>query len=169
MTKRVTQAKSDPTMLLVLAAIGLVGLFVTQRYRPRACAKNGESGARDRSRRADDSVRRHGPPAGGPRAESGPRCWPFQSPALERIAQVNMARIPRPPNEAPREPPPEFEADADATNAAHAAASRTAPGSFAFGAPALNPRTLALKGQATLAQEEMLCVDDRFGRDHSPC
>ena len=32
MTKRVTQAKSDPTMLLVLAAIGLVGLFVTRRY-----------------------------------------------------------------------------------------------------------------------------------------
>jgi len=32
MTKRVTRAKSDPTMLLVLAAIGLVGLFVTRRY-----------------------------------------------------------------------------------------------------------------------------------------
>ena len=32
MTKRVTQAKSDPTMLLLLAAIGLVGLFVTRRY-----------------------------------------------------------------------------------------------------------------------------------------
>jgi hypothetical protein len=32
MTKRVTQAKSDPTMLLVLAAIGLVGLFVIPRY-----------------------------------------------------------------------------------------------------------------------------------------
>jgi hypothetical protein len=32
MTKRVTQAKSDPTMLLVLAAIGLAGLLVTRRY-----------------------------------------------------------------------------------------------------------------------------------------
>ena len=32
MTKRVTRAKPDPTMLLVLAAIGLVGLFVTRRY-----------------------------------------------------------------------------------------------------------------------------------------
>jgi hypothetical protein len=32
MTKRVTQARSDPTVLLVLAAIGLVGLFVTRRY-----------------------------------------------------------------------------------------------------------------------------------------
>jgi hypothetical protein len=32
MTKRVTQAASDPTILLVLAAIGLVGLFVTRRY-----------------------------------------------------------------------------------------------------------------------------------------
>ena len=32
MTKRVTRATSDPTMLLVLAAIGLVGLFVTRRY-----------------------------------------------------------------------------------------------------------------------------------------
>jgi hypothetical protein len=32
MTKRVTQAKADPTLLLVLAAIGLVGLFVTRRY-----------------------------------------------------------------------------------------------------------------------------------------
>ena len=32
MAKRVTQAKSDPTLLLVLAAIGLVGLFVTRRY-----------------------------------------------------------------------------------------------------------------------------------------
>ena len=32
MAKRVTQAKSDPTMLLVLAAIGLVGLFVTRRF-----------------------------------------------------------------------------------------------------------------------------------------
>jgi hypothetical protein len=32
MTKRVTQATSDPTILLVLAAIGLVGLFVTRRY-----------------------------------------------------------------------------------------------------------------------------------------
>ena len=32
MTKRLTRAKPDPTMLLVLAAIGLVGLFVTRRY-----------------------------------------------------------------------------------------------------------------------------------------
>ena len=32
MTKRVTQATSEPTMLLVLAAIGLVGLFVARRY-----------------------------------------------------------------------------------------------------------------------------------------
>jgi hypothetical protein len=32
MTKRVTRAKSDPTMLLALAAIGLVGLFVARRY-----------------------------------------------------------------------------------------------------------------------------------------
>ena len=32
MTKRVTQATSDPTKLLVLAAIGLVGLFVARRY-----------------------------------------------------------------------------------------------------------------------------------------
>jgi hypothetical protein len=32
MTKRVTRAKSNPTKLLVLAAIGLVGLFVTRRY-----------------------------------------------------------------------------------------------------------------------------------------
>lgn len=32
MAKRVIRAKSDPTMLLVLAAIGLVGLFVTRRY-----------------------------------------------------------------------------------------------------------------------------------------
>jgi hypothetical protein len=32
MTRRVTQATSDPTMLLVLAAIGLVGLFVARRY-----------------------------------------------------------------------------------------------------------------------------------------
>ena len=36
-----------------------------------------------------------------------------------------MARIPRPPNEAPREPPPGIQADA---HAAHAAAARTAPG-----------------------------------------
>lgn len=32
MIKRVTQATSDPTLLLVLAAIGLVGLVVTRRY-----------------------------------------------------------------------------------------------------------------------------------------
>lgn len=32
MTRRVTKAKSDPTLLLLLAAIGLVGLFVTRRY-----------------------------------------------------------------------------------------------------------------------------------------
>lgn len=32
MTRRVTQAKSDATTLLVLAAIGLVGLFVARRY-----------------------------------------------------------------------------------------------------------------------------------------
>jgi hypothetical protein len=32
MTKRVTQARSDPTVLLVLAAVGLVGLFVARRY-----------------------------------------------------------------------------------------------------------------------------------------
>ena len=32
MAKRVTLAKSDPTMLLVLAAIGLVGLLVTRRH-----------------------------------------------------------------------------------------------------------------------------------------
>jgi hypothetical protein len=32
MAKRVIRAKSDPTMLLVLATIGLVGLFVTRRY-----------------------------------------------------------------------------------------------------------------------------------------
>ena len=43
-----------------------------------------------------------------------------------------MARIPRPPNEAPREPPPGIQADAGATNAAHAAASRTASGAFAL-------------------------------------
>jgi hypothetical protein len=32
MTKRVTQAKSDPTMLVLLAAIGIVGLLVARRY-----------------------------------------------------------------------------------------------------------------------------------------
>jgi hypothetical protein len=32
MVKRVIRTKSDPTMLLVLAAIGLVGLFVARRY-----------------------------------------------------------------------------------------------------------------------------------------
>jgi hypothetical protein len=32
MTKRVTRATSDPTLLLVLAAIGLVGLLVSRRY-----------------------------------------------------------------------------------------------------------------------------------------
>jgi hypothetical protein len=32
MTKRVTRAKSDPTMLLLLAALGLVGLLVARRY-----------------------------------------------------------------------------------------------------------------------------------------
>ena len=32
MAKRVTQAKSDPTLLLVLAALGLVGLLVARRY-----------------------------------------------------------------------------------------------------------------------------------------
>jgi hypothetical protein len=32
MTKRVTQAKSDPTMLILLAAIGVVGLLVARRY-----------------------------------------------------------------------------------------------------------------------------------------
>jgi hypothetical protein len=32
MTKRVTQAKSDQTMLVLLAAIGLVGLLVARRY-----------------------------------------------------------------------------------------------------------------------------------------
>lgn len=32
MAKRVTKATSDPTKLLVLAAIGLVGLYVTRRY-----------------------------------------------------------------------------------------------------------------------------------------
>jgi hypothetical protein len=32
MAKRVTQAKSDATTLLVLAAVGLVGLLVVRRY-----------------------------------------------------------------------------------------------------------------------------------------
>ena len=32
MAKRATHAKYDPTRLLVLAAIGLVGLYVTRRY-----------------------------------------------------------------------------------------------------------------------------------------
>jgi hypothetical protein len=32
MAKRVTQAKSDPTMLLLLAASGIVGLLVIRRY-----------------------------------------------------------------------------------------------------------------------------------------
>jgi len=32
MTKRMTKAKIDPTMLVLLAAIGLVGLLVTRRY-----------------------------------------------------------------------------------------------------------------------------------------
>lgn len=32
MTKRVTQTTSDPTMLLLLAALGLVGLYVARRY-----------------------------------------------------------------------------------------------------------------------------------------
>jgi hypothetical protein len=32
MAKRVTRATSDPTMLLALAAIGVVGLFVARRY-----------------------------------------------------------------------------------------------------------------------------------------
>jgi hypothetical protein len=32
MTRRVTRATSDPTKLLVLAAIGLVGLCVARRY-----------------------------------------------------------------------------------------------------------------------------------------
>ena len=32
MARRVTQPKSDPTLLLVLAAIGIVGVLVTRRY-----------------------------------------------------------------------------------------------------------------------------------------
>jgi len=32
MTTRVTQAKADPTLLVVLAAIGIVGLLVARRY-----------------------------------------------------------------------------------------------------------------------------------------
>jgi hypothetical protein len=32
MAKRVTQAKLDPTVLFLLAAIGIVGLLVTRRY-----------------------------------------------------------------------------------------------------------------------------------------
>ena len=32
MKKRVTQAKSDPTMLVLLAAIGIVGLLIARRY-----------------------------------------------------------------------------------------------------------------------------------------
>jgi hypothetical protein len=32
MKKRVTQAKSDPTMLVLLAAIGILGLLVARRY-----------------------------------------------------------------------------------------------------------------------------------------
>ena len=77
-----------------------------------------------------------------------------------------MARIPRPPNEAPREPPP---GSKPTPMPPMPPPPRTAPGASAFGAPAPNPRTLALKGQATLAQEGMLCLDDRFGRNHSPC
>jgi hypothetical protein len=32
MTKRMTKAKTDPTVLVLLAAIGIVGLLVTRRY-----------------------------------------------------------------------------------------------------------------------------------------
>jgi len=32
MTKRVTQAKPDPAMLLLLAAIGVVGVVIARRY-----------------------------------------------------------------------------------------------------------------------------------------
>ena len=32
MTKRLTRAKSDPTLLVLLAAIAVVGLLVTRRY-----------------------------------------------------------------------------------------------------------------------------------------
>ena len=135
MAKRVTQAKSDPTLLLVLAAIGLVGLFVTRRYglAPVLRTVNQALGIARVVRSA--VVRRHGLPAGGPRAGSGPRCWPFQSPALERVAQVNMARIPRPPNEAPREPPPGSKPTPMPPMPPMPPPREPPPGTFAVGAP----------------------------------
>ena len=55
MTKRVTQAKSDPTMLVLLAAIGIIGPARHPALRRRARAPNGKSSTRDCPGTPDDT------------------------------------------------------------------------------------------------------------------